>query len=85
MVQAQLTQIIKEYSARSFYGFVKTFWSTVEPNEYVDNWHIRKVCDILQKRFEVFVSPTSAELEDLLFNLPPGSTKSMLISVFFPA
>ena len=35
--KAQINQIYKEYFTRSFYGFVKTLWSEVEPNAYVDN------------------------------------------------
>ena len=91
--KAQIKQIYREYFTRSFYGFVKTLWSEVEPNAYVDNWHIEKVCDMLQDRFDAFLAEANditagvskKRLHDLLFNLPPGSTKSMLISVFFPA
>lgn len=92
--ERQIKQIYKEYFTRSFYGFVKTLWSEVEPNAYVDNWHIEKVCDMLEDRFNAFVydsvnipfrSSPKEKTKDLLFNLPPGSTKSMIISVFFPA
>ncbi len=91
--ERQIKQIYKEYFTRSFYGFVKTLWSEVEPNAYVDNWHIKKVCDMLEDRFNAFVyesesitnSVSKERAKDLLFNLPPGSTKSMIISVFFPA
>lgn len=91
--ERQINQIYKEYFTRSFYGFVKTLWSEVEPNEYVDNWHIKKVCDMLEDRFNIFLyeslsinnKAAKERTKDLLFNLPPGSTKSMIISVFFPA
>ncbi len=91
--EIQINQIYKEYFTRSFYGFVKTLWSEVEPNEYVDNWHIKKVCDMLEDRFNTFLyeslsinnKAAKERTKDLLFNLPPGSTKSMIISVFFPA
>ena len=86
----QEIQIIKEYSLRSFYGFVKALWSQVEPNEYTDNWHIKLVCEELQKKFYYYDNirrnrNMKEDMDyDLLFNLPPGSTKSMLASVFFP-
>lgn len=91
--EIQIKQIYKEYFTRSFYGFVKTLWSEVEPNAYVDNWHIKKVCDMLEDRFNAFDyesegadrKASKERTKDLLFNLPPGSTKSMIISVFFPA
>lgn len=91
--EIQIKQIYKEYFTRSFYGFVKTLWSEVEPNAYIDNWHIKKVCDMLEDRFNAFLyesehinnKVSKERTKDLLFNLPPGSTKSMIISVFFPA
>lgn len=91
MAKTQEEQILREYFRRSFYGFIKAMWSEIEPNAYVDNWHIEKVCNALQSRFETFNYDLQfkripiKERKDLLFNLPPGSTKSMIISVFFPA
>lgn len=80
-------EIIREYSIRSFYNFLKLFWDQVESTPFVDNWHIELVCNTLQERFKVWCNPepTDEELTDLIFNLPPGSTKSLIISVFFPA
>jgi hypothetical protein len=48
---------------------------------------------MLEDRFNAFVYESEninnkvakERTKDLLFNLPPGSTKSMIISVFFPA
>lgn len=79
--------IIKEYCSRSFYNFFKHFWDKVETSEYEDNWHIKMVCDELQQRFELFnKKETNKEVvRDLIFNLPPGCSKSLMISVFFPA
>ena len=85
----QTIQIYREYCDRSFYGFVKLLWDSVETNPYSDNWHIKLVCDELQERYRIYncevrQNPVK-EGYDLLFNLPPGSTKSRLISVFYPA
>lgn len=59
----------------------------MENSEFVDNYHIKLVCDELQSRFELYKDKnTSAELlYDLVFNLPPGSSKSLMCTVFFPA
>lgn len=80
-------ELIREYSLRSFYKFLKLFWNEVESTPFVDNWHIEMVCNTLQERFNIWCNPepTDEELTDLIFNLPPGSTKSLIISVFFPA
>ena len=78
---------VREYTTRSFYNFFKYFWSSVEASEYEDNWHIEMVCNELQQRFEQYqenIIPAT-ELQDLIFNLPPGCSKSLMVSVFFPA
>lgn len=78
---------VREYTSRRFYNFFKYFWTQVEVSEYEDNWHIELVCDELQKRFELYKEnvTTKALLQDLIFNLPPGCSKSLMVSVFFPA
>ena len=85
----QINQIIKEYCTRSLHGFVKTMWSQIETVPFVDNWHIEKVCDALQKRYLIFeedhVNRDTTNRYDQLFNLPPGSSKTLIINVFFPA
>ena len=87
--QEQINQIIKEYCTRSLYGFVKTMWNQIETVPFVDNWHIEKICDALQKRYLIFeedhVNRDTTNKYDQLFNLPPGSSKTLIINVFFPA
>ena len=84
-----INQVLREYVRRSFYNFLKLLWPQVESSPFVDNWHIKMVCDELQERFMTQVNYSKLfndnKLYDLLLNLPPGSTKSMIISVFFPA
>jgi predicted phage terminase large subunit-like protein len=79
--------IVREYCFRSFYNFFKYFWKQVETSEFSDNWHIKYVCDKLQDRFNQFLNTDykEEELKDLIFNLPPGCSKSLMVSVFFPA
>lgn len=80
------SEIIKEYSKRSFYNFFKLFFSKVESNPYVDNYHIKLICDSLQKKYECWEKYDDGDIiKDLLINLPPGSSKSLMVSVFFPA
>lgn len=52
----------------------------LEPNaRYVHNWHIDFICDHLQAITEGRLNPR------LLINVPPGSMKSLLVSVFWQA
>ena len=65
--------------ASGLYEFVKYFWRTVEPStDFVDGWVIRTICEHLQAVHE-------GRITRLLMNVPPGSSKSLLTNVFYPA
>lgn len=65
----------------SLLGFVEHFWDEVEPtNKFVGNWHIWELCKILE------ASHRGEEWAlRLIINVPPGTLKSLIVSVFFPA
>ena len=59
--------------------FVRLFWPVVEPLvPFSCNWHIEELCLILER-------VTAGELDRVLINVPPGSSKSLIVSVFWPA
>lgn len=60
-------------------GFVREAWHVLEPNaRYVHNWHIDAVCAHL-------TAVTEGRITRLLINVPPGSMKSLLVSVLWQA
>lgn len=60
-------------------GFVREAWHVLEPRTpYVHGWHIDAICDHLQ-------AVTDGEINRLLINVPPGSSKSLLASVMWQA
>lgn len=60
-------------------GFVQEAWVHLEPNTpFVLNWHIVAICQHLE-------AVTRGEITRLLVNVPPGSSKSMIVSVLWPA
>jgi hypothetical protein len=63
---------------KSLYEFVRQGWAEVEAVPFVDNWHIGAICEHLQ-------AVTAGQIPKLLINVPPGSGKSLLTSVFWPA
>lgn len=69
---------------RSFYKFVQAFWSINIAEVPVWNWHIKELCDELQAIVER-VSRREAKLEDIVCNIPPGTTKSTIFSQMLPA
>jgi predicted phage terminase large subunit-like protein len=76
--------LVASICRESFYEFVKEFWDTIISEQPVWNWHIKYICDELQMIAErVFIGVKSAY--DLIINISPGSTKSTICSVMFPA
>ena len=64
---------------RSLAGFVREAWHVLEPgNAYVHGWHIEAICDHLE-------AVTDGKISRLLINVPPGTMKSLIVSVFWPA
>jgi predicted phage terminase large subunit-like protein len=68
----------------SFWQFVQEFWSEVVLDEPVWNWHIPYLCGQLQIIAERVADGLPKE-DDFVTNIPPGTTKSLLFTVFFPA
>jgi predicted phage terminase large subunit-like protein len=60
-------------------GFIREAWHVVEPgNDYVHGWHIDVIADHL-------TAVTYGKITRLLINIPPGTMKSLLCSVLWPA
>lgn len=68
----------------SFYDFFLTFWETIVPETLVPNWHIKYLCDELQIVAERVFAGKPKEY-DLLINISPGTTKSTICSIMYPA
>lgn len=61
-------------------GFSKTFWPVVEPGrEYVPGWHL----DCVGEHLDVVSNPRSAEIPNLIINVPPRCMKSLMVCVFW--
>lgn len=76
--------LVANLCKESFYDFVQEFWSVTIPQVPVWNWHIRYICDKMQVIAER-VFRGEPKLGDVIINIPPGTTKSTLLSVLFPA
>lgn len=68
----------------SFADFVREFWDVVVPEKLVWNWHMTYLCKELQKLAERLFRGKPKKY-DLIINIAPGSSKSMIASVMFPA
>lgn len=68
----------------SFYDFVLEFWDVINEDDFIDNWHIKYLCQELQIMAER-VFEKKPKLYDLIINISPGSSKSTICSIMFPA
>lgn len=78
-----LDELRAERCKRSFYRFFLEFWETIEAVELVPNWHIKYICDQLQEVYETWEAGESQP--DVIINVPPGSSKSTMVTQLFPA
>lgn len=64
---------------QSLAEFVRHAWHVVEPTtELVWNWHLDVLCGYLEAVWD-------GRVKKLVVNIPPGTMKSLIIMVFFPA
>lgn len=77
-------ELVASLCREDFYTFVQEFWHTIIQADPVWNWHIKYLCEELQFIAER-VFRNEPKLYDLLINIPPGTTKSTIVSEMFPA
>lgn len=79
LTRADVLAIEREACKRSLATFVREAWDVLEPGTpYVHGWHVEAICEHLE-------AVTRGDINRLLINIPPGTMKSTLTSVFWPA
>ena len=68
----------------SLYEFLRVFWSEVAETNFKDNWHVEFLCSELEK-VAIRVAKGQDMEKDLIINIPPGTTKTIICSIMFPA
>lgn len=70
---------IEREECKSLSYFIKRAWKSLEPAQpYCHGWHI----DALAEHLEAV---TAGKIKRLLINIPPGTMKSMMVGVMWPA
>ena len=65
---------------KTFSGFVREAWHVLEPNTPLKwSWHMACLCDHLEAMTYGKITPW------MIINVPPGSSKSMIVSVLWQA
>lgn len=79
MTDEDLLEAEREYCRRGLSRFIRRAWSVLEPGQrYTHGWHMDAIAEHLE-------AVTRGEITRLLINIPPGTMKSMSVSVFWPA
>lgn len=69
----------REECRQSLSYFIKRAWKSLEPGQpYKHGWHIDALAEHLQ-------AVTEGQITRLLINIPPGTMKSMMVGVMWPA
>ena len=84
-----------ELCRRKLSRFVQEMWHVVATEKLVWEPHMEVLCDAVQEVFErVFLQPDPEnpeekirlkKLHDLIINIPPGTTKSTIVTIMAPA
>ncbi len=61
-----------------FYTFFRKAWAVIETVPFTDSWHVGEVCNHCE-------CVTYEIIKNLLINIPPGCSKSTIVSVAWPA
>ena len=73
-----------EACRRSLFTFIQEFWDIIIDEKPVFNWHIPYICglyeDVLWR-----VMARQRKTHDLIINIPPGTTKTTVLSIMAPA
>jgi predicted phage terminase large subunit-like protein len=85
-LEAELFKVRKRKCELSLAFFIKEAWSIIEPGQpYIHGWHIDFICAHLEAITRGEVREDGTPYNRLLVNVPPGTMKSLLIGVFWPA
>lgn len=77
--RATRLEMARRRAELNFIDFVELMWPVLEPEQpFVRGWVQEAICAHLQ-------AVTEGKITKLLINVPPGFTKSMLVSVMWPA
>jgi predicted phage terminase large subunit-like protein len=78
-------KLLASLCRESFAYFVSEFWETIpRAGKCTWNWHMDYLCNEMQQIAERVFKGLPCE-HNLVVNLPPGTSKSMIFSIMFPA
>jgi len=83
-IKIDIDEAKAELCKRSFFFFLQEFWHIIIDDDFEYNWHIEYLCEELQTLNET-VKNREPKLYDLIINIPPGTSKSTICTIMYPA
>jgi predicted phage terminase large subunit-like protein len=81
-----LFDIERADAEESLAEFVRQAWHVIEPGQpYIHGWHVDFICEHLEAISDGVEMEDGTPYNRLLINIPPGTMKSLLLNVFWPA
>ena len=85
-VPATLKKIERSLCETSLAAFIRHAWHIIEPGQpYIHGWHIDFICAHLEAITDGVEFEDGEFYNRLLINVPPGTMKSLITNVFWPA
>jgi predicted phage terminase large subunit-like protein len=82
----QLLDLDRADCEESLVEFIRRSWHVVEPGQpYTHGWHIDFICEHLEAITDGVELDDGSVYNRLLINIPPGTMKSLIANVFWPA
>lgn len=76
-IKATMRKMEAEAYEDDLYEFLKAAWRNIDPNPYMDNWHLEAIADHLK-------AVKDGEIKRLIINQPPRTSKSSMLVAFDP-
>lgn len=76
-VNGTMRDIEAAYYESSLYEFLKAGWRYIDPNPYVDSWHLGAIAEHLE-------AVKDGQIKRLIINQPPRTSKSSMLVAFDP-
>lgn len=72
-----MADIEATFYEESLYQFMRASWRYIDPNPFVDNWHLKAIAEHLE-------AVKKGEITRLIINQPPRTSKSSMLVAFDP-
>lgn len=85
-IRTEKEQALRLLAKRDLYTFVKLKWQRYNEQPYLDNWHIRYVCEKLAFTLKDYAyEKGEPNITRLMLNMPPSYFKTEIVGRTFPA